>query len=91
MQKNQFITLKPEQLEALALHLDQVAKRIRELIVNSQQQPVQVEDVQHIELIFESTDCFLRETEGLDCSKVKAESGRTRRERRPRRTRRRMP
>ncbi len=91
MQKNQFITLKPEQLEALALHLDQVAKRIRELIAKTQEQPVQVEDVQHIEQIFESTDCFLRETEGLDRSNTNADSGRVRREGRPRRTRRRMP
>lgn len=91
LQKNHLITLTPEQLEALALHLDQVANRIRELIVSSQMQPIQVEDVQHIELIFESTDSLLREMDSSDCVNVHADSGRTRREGRPRRTRRRKP
>jgi len=91
LRTNQSITLKAEQLEALALHLDQVASSIRQLLATSQDQPVQVSDMRHVELILDSTDSFLREIQGSAPTRKDTSGAATPREGRPRRTRRRKP
>ncbi len=91
MATNQSITLTTKQLEALALHLEHVVCIIRELISVNHEQPARVRDVQHLELIFESTQSFVREVQQSSATTLNEANAKSIREGRPRRTRRRMP
>ncbi len=57
----QMILLKPDQLRAIALQLEQVASRIRAATDGFEQRELWVSDMQHCESIVESADCLLRD------------------------------
>ncbi|MDX1928317.1 MAG: hypothetical protein SFV81_17450 [Pirellulaceae bacterium] len=89
MNANQLIQLKPAQIEAIAKHLEQVALELRQTLVEGHS--MWVSDVQHIECIFTSSDCLLRELRGATGSFMKDGDAELNRTGRPRRTRRRKP
>jgi hypothetical protein len=87
---NQLIQLKPDQIEAIAKHLEQVALELRRTLAEGGHS-MWVSDVQHIECIFSSSDCLLRELRGSAVNVMKEDIAELNRIGRPRRTRRRKP